>query len=57
MPSEFDLIDRYFARKTPQAVLGPGDDCALLAPSSGMELAVTTDMLVAGTHFFADTDP
>ncbi|MES2772225.1 MAG: thiamine-phosphate kinase, partial [Pseudomonadota bacterium] len=37
--------------------LGPGDDCALLAPSAGMELAVTTDMLVAGTHFFADTDP
>ena len=57
MPSEFDLIDRYFARKTPQAVLGPGDDCALLAPSPGMELAITTDMLVAGTHFFADTDP
>ena len=57
MPSEFDLIDRYFARATPQAVLGPGDDCALLAPSPGMELAITTDMLVAGTHFFADTDP
>ena len=57
MPSEFDLIDRYFVRPTPQAVLGPGDDCALLAPSAGMELAVTTDMLVAGTHFFADTDP
>ena len=57
MPSEFDLIARYFARPTPQAVLGPGDDCALLAPSTGMELAITTDMLVAGTHFFADTDP
>ena len=57
MPSEFDLIARYFARPTPQAVLGPGDDCALLAPSPGMELAITTDMLVAGTHFFADTDP
>ena len=57
MPSEFDLIDRHFARPTPQAVLGPGDDCALLAPSPGMELAATTDMLVAGTHFFADTDP
>ena len=57
MPSEFALIDRYFARPTPQAVLGPGDDCALLKPSPGMELAITTDMLVAGTHFFADTDP
>ena len=57
MPSEFDLIDRYFVRPTPQAVLGPGDDCALLAPAPGMELAITTDMLVAGTHFFVDTDP
>ncbi len=57
MPSEFDLINRYFARATPQAVLGPGDDCALLAPSRGMELAITTDMLVSGTHFLSDTDP
>lgn len=56
-PSEFDLIARYFARPTPQAVLGPGDDCALLAPAAGMELAVTTDMLVSGTHFLPDTDP
>jgi thiamine-monophosphate kinase len=56
-PSEFDLIARYFARPTPQAVLGPGDDCALVAPSPGMELAVTTDMLVSGTHFLADTAP
>ena len=57
MPSEFDLIDRYFVRPTPRAVLGPGDDCALVAPSPGMELAITTDMLVAGTHFLPDTDP
>ncbi len=57
MPSEFALIDRHIARATPQAVLGPRDDCALLAPSPGMELAITTDMLVSGTHFFAETDP
>ncbi len=57
MLSEFDLIARYFAKPTPQAVLGPGDDCALLAPSKGMELAITTDMLVAGVHFLPDTDP
>lgn len=55
--SEFSLIARYFARPTPQAVLGPGDDCALFAPTPGMQLAVTTDMLVAGTHFFPHTDP
>jgi len=57
MAGEFALIEKYFARATPRAVLGPGDDCALLQPTPGMELAVTTDMLVAGTHFFADTDP
>lgn len=57
MPGEFELIGRYFAKPTPGAVLGPGDDCALLAPSPGMELAITTDMLVAGVHFLPETDP
>ncbi|MDP2880532.1 MAG: thiamine-phosphate kinase [Azonexus sp.] len=57
MPGEFDLIDKYFARPTPSAVLGPGDDCALVAPTPGRQLAVTTDMLVAGTHFLPDTNP
>ncbi|MCL2344923.1 MAG: thiamine-phosphate kinase [Desulfobulbus sp.] len=57
MPGEFALIDRYFARPTPSAALGPGDDCALLQPTPGMQLAVTTDMLVAGAHFLPDTDP
>jgi thiamine-monophosphate kinase len=57
MPGEFELIRSYFSRPTPQAVLGPGDDCALLAPSPDMQLAITTDMLVEGTHFLPDTDP
>ena len=57
MPSEFELIARHFARPTPGAVLGPGDDCALIAPSAGMELAITTDMLVEGTHFLPDAEP
>ena len=54
---EFELIARYFTRPTPQAVLGVGDDCALLQPAAGMQLAISTDMLVAGRHFFADVDP
>jgi thiamine-monophosphate kinase len=54
---EFDLISRYFHHPTPAALLGPGDDCALTQVSPGLELALTTDMLVAGTHFFHDTDP
>ncbi|WP_374324710.1 thiamine-phosphate kinase [Azonexus sp.] len=57
MAGEFALIDRYFARPTPSAVLGPGDDCALVQPTPGKQLAVTTDMLVAGTHFLPDTNP
>jgi thiamine-phosphate kinase len=51
MTAEFDLIQRYFSRPTPTAVLGGGDDCALLQPSPGMQLAVSTDTLVADTHF------
>ncbi|MFZ3129073.1 MAG: thiamine-phosphate kinase [Rhodoferax sp.] len=54
---EFELIARYFTRPTPRAVLGVGDDCALLQPGPGMQLAVSTDMLVAGRHFFANVDP
>lgn len=57
MPTEFELIARHFRRPTPGALLGPGDDCALLLPAAGHELAVTTDMLVEGTHFLAGTDP
>ena len=55
--SEFDLIRRYFTRATPGAVLGVGDDAALLRVPSGMELAVSTDMLVSGTHFIPGADP
>ena len=54
---EFELIQRFFTRPTPRAVLGVGDDCALLQPAPGMQMAISTDMLVAGRHFFADTDP
>jgi len=57
MSPEFSLIDKFFTRATPSATLGVGDDAALLAVSPGMELAVSTDMLVAGTHFFPDADP
>ena len=57
MPSEFDLIRRHFTRPTRHTDLAVGDDAALLRPRPGMQLAVSTDMLVAGTHFFADTDP
>ncbi len=57
MQSEFSLIRRHFARPTRHSVLGVGDDCAILAPRTGFNLLVSSDMLVAGTHFFADADP
>ena len=59
--SEFELIARYFKRPERAlgagVALGVGDDCALLQPSPGMQLAVSSDMLVSGRHFFADVDP
>lgn len=57
MLSEFDLIKHYFRRNRPgKAVLGIGDDCALLAPTPGMQMAISSDMLVEGRHFFAGAD-
>ena len=65
--SEFELIRRYFeeaARPGPAAGpptggvhLGIGDDCALLGPAGGMQVAVSTDMLVEGRHFAGGADP
>lgn len=67
MVGEFELIRRFFERPhkpipsdesgdaPPVVQLGVGDDCALLtAPGC---LAISTDMLVAGRHFFSDVDP
>jgi len=57
---EFDLIARYFTRPAAPGggvALGVGDDCALLAPAPGMQLAVSSDMLVEGRHFLSTVDP
>lgn len=54
---EFDLIQRYFTRAAPGVELGVGDDAALLRPAPGLALAVSTDMLVEGTHFLPAADP
>ena len=55
--TEFDLIARYFTRPARRAALGVGDDCALINPSPGMQLAISSDMLVEGRHFFSDVSP
>ena len=57
MPSEFDLIRHHFTRPARHADLAVGDDAALFSVAQGMQLAVTTDTLAAGTHFFHDTSP
>jgi thiamine-monophosphate kinase len=54
---EFDLIARYFTRRPQRALLGVGDDCALLQPRPGTQMAISCDMLVEGRHFFANVDP
>jgi thiamine-monophosphate kinase len=59
---EFELIARYFTRphlpqRYAQVQLGAGDDCALLQPPAGESLAISTDTLVSGVHFFADVAP
>jgi len=56
MPSEFDLIQKYFTRPAKRTVLGVGDDAALLRVTEGYELAISTDLLLADRHFFADDD-
>ena len=55
--TEFDLIAHYFTRPAKQAAMGVGDDCALVNPSPGMQLAISSDMLVEGRHFFSDVSP
>jgi thiamine-monophosphate kinase len=57
VPSEFELIARHFTRGTTHTALGVGDDGALIAPTPGCELVISTDMLVEGTHFLPDTNP
>jgi thiamine-monophosphate kinase len=58
---ELALIQRLRLRAaqnlTPELQLGIGDDCALLRPAPGEELAITTDLSIAGRHFRLDWHP
>ena len=57
--NEFDFIKKYLNRNNPQqdVVLGIGDDAAIIRPSSGMDIHISSDMLVENRHFLADVDP
>lgn len=54
---EFELIQHFFhhtaSRDLPDGVLGIGDDAALLPMDAERALAVSTDSLLEGVHFFA----
>lgn len=54
---EFDLIAKFFTRAVKRAALGVGDDCALFSVAPGMQLAVSSDMLVEGRHFLPTVVP
>ncbi|GEA59570.1 thiamine-phosphate kinase [Vibrio comitans] len=60
MAGEFELISKYFAKQKLErsdVELSQGDDCALLVSPPGTQIAVSTDSLVAGTHFLANANP
>ncbi len=60
-PAELEILRqlRHRAAAAPhtRVRLGIGDDCALLAPRPGEELAVTTDLSIEGRHFRLDWHP
>ncbi len=55
--TEFEVIEKFFKQTIQRAdvVLGSGDDCAIVAVPPQQQLAVTTDTLVSGVHFFENT--
>jgi thiamine-monophosphate kinase len=55
--SEFELIGRFFTHRPRGAILGVGDDAALVRVRAGNEVAVSADMLVEGRHFFVGAAP
>jgi thiamine-monophosphate kinase len=55
---EDKLIERFFKPLAAHpGALSLSDDAAYLAPAAGHDLVLTTDMTVAGVHFFADDPP
>lgn len=58
--SEFSIIQDYFTLDSDVGVppvVGIGDDCAVLDIPGSKQLAVSTDTLVEGVHFLANSDP
>ena len=56
---EFRLIERFFRRdsRSPEVVVGIGDDGAVVKAEANEQTVLVTDTLVAGVHFPERTDP
>lgn len=57
MSPEFKLIQQFFTKPNHHTDLSIGDDAALFQVKAGHQLAVSTDMMVVGTHFYPDVHP
>lgn len=55
--NEFGVIQTFFKSAAPEGYIGVGDDCAVFPVRPGFQLAVSTDTLIEGQHFFSDADP
>lgn len=59
--NEFEIIESFFNKGSnihrKDVIKGIGDDAAIVEVPPNHQLAITTDTLVAGIHFFEDADP
>ena len=57
---EFDFIKQHLAARQDhdaQVILGIGDDAAIIRPQAGLDIHISSDMLLGGRHFFTDVKP
>lgn len=54
---EFERIATHFAPLAAPEALGLTDDAAVMAPTPGREIVLTTDTMIGGVHFFPDDPP
>ena len=57
MQTEFEIIEKFFFKKSIKAYKGIGDDAALFKKDDDNLWAISTDTLNKNIHFMAATDP
>ena len=57
--NEFNFIEQYLIKNQGDSsvLLGIGDDAAIVRPRPDWDLCISSDMLLAGRHFFVDIKP